>query len=115
MNEEEAMAPGLGAAHVEKTAFQAQCGTTFRVVSGDEQVPLLLVEVADGPAYGAMESFSLFFHGPADRLLEQGTHAFEHDELGSLALFVVPVLGSNADRIVYQVTFVRPRPAAPTQ
>lgn len=115
MNEEAAPDSGFGAAQVEKATFRTQCGTTFRVIRDGEEVPLLLAEIVDGPSYGSMESFSLFFHGPADRLLEQATYTFEHDALGSLVLFVVPVLGSNAERIVYEAMFVRPAPATPTR
>jgi hypothetical protein len=115
MNEEAAPDSGSGAAQVDKATFRAQCGTTFRVIRDGEEVPLLLAEVVDGPTYGSIESFSLFFHGPADRLLEQATYTFEHDALGSLALFIVPVLGSNAERIVYQASFVRPAPNTATR
>lgn len=107
MNEHAATDPGLGAAQVDVATFRAQCNTTFRVTRDGDQIPLLLAEVADGGAGGGIERFSLCFHGPADRMLEQGTYAFDHDALGSLTLFIVPILGSTAERIVYQASFAR--------
>ena len=38
-----------------------------------------------------MERFSAFFHRPGDRYLPQGTYAFEHDAMGALDLFLVPI------------------------
>ena len=98
---------GFGAAQVDLATFRAQCHTTFRLIHDGDQIPLLLAEVADGAGGGDIERFSLFFHGPADRVLEQGTYAFDHDALGSLTLFIVPILGSTAERIVYQASFAR--------
>jgi hypothetical protein len=115
MTDQAATNHGLGAAHVDVAAFRTQCGTTFRVTGDGDQVPLLLAEVADGPAGGGIERFSLLFHGPADRLLEQGTYAFDHDALGSLSLFIVPILGSSAERIVYEASFARSAPPPPTR
>lgn len=40
-------------------------------------------------------------------------YAFHHDTLGSLMLFIVPVVGSNAERIVYQACFSGPIQAQP--
>jgi hypothetical protein len=115
MNDYAAMDPSLGAAHVDVATFRTQCDTTFFVIHDGDQVPLLLAEVADGPAGGGIERFSLFFHGPADRVLTQGTYEFEHDALGSLTLFIVPILGSTPERIVYEASFVRSAPQPSTR
>lgn len=88
--------------------FRAHLDTTFTADPGVRGVPLRLAEVVDDRASGGMDQFSLFFHGPADRLLPQGTYALEHAVLGPLALFLVPVVGSNHERIVYQACFSRP-------
>ena len=56
------------------------------------------------------DSFSLFFHGPADRPLGQRTYSIEHDQIGRFDLFLVPV-GRDARGMQYQAVFNRlPRP-----
>jgi hypothetical protein len=88
--------------------FREQLDTIFQVHHDSGAIPLRLAEVADGRTGGGLQQFSLFFHGPAERILPQGTFPFHHDVLGSLMLFIVPVLGSNAERIIYQACFSRP-------
>jgi len=88
--------------------FRPHVDTTFVADPGAREIPLRLAEVGDERVSGGMEQFSLFFHGPADRLLPQGTYALEHSALGPLELFLVPVVGSNDERIVYQACFSRP-------
>src|ERR1700722_380591 len=85
-------------------AYREQLGTIFSV---DQPGPieLQLTEVTDERVSGGIRQFSLFFHGPADRLLPQGTYSFRHAALGSVMLIIVPVIGSNAERIVYQACF----------
>lgn len=100
--------PDPGAANVTQEMFRGALESTFRVVSSDGHVPLRLVEVAEGRSGRGIEQFSLIFHGPADRRLAQGNYEVEHDVLGSMLLFLVPVLESNAERMVYESTFTRP-------
>jgi hypothetical protein len=49
------------------------------------------------------------------RMLPQGTYSFRHDTLGEFLLFIVPVVGSNDERIVYEACFNRrvAEPSAP--
>lgn len=51
-----------------------------------------------------MERYSLFFNGPADIFLQQGTYPFEHPSMGELSLFVVPV-GRDERGFQYEVVF----------
>ena len=92
--------------------FREQLNTVFRVGHNAAAIPLLLAEVTDQRVLGGFEHFSLFFHGPSDRVLPQGTYAMQHDALGTLDVFIVPVIGSNAERIIYQAHFSRPTPAS---
>ena len=94
--------------------FREHVETEFRVQHASGPIPLRLAEVADEHIAGGIHQFSLFFHGPSDRILPQGTYAFRHDALGSLALFIVPVIGSNHERIIYQACFSRPAPPSLT-
>ena len=86
-------------------AFREHLNTVFQLDGAMDPIQLRLVEVADEGIERGIRQFSLFFHGPADRVLPQNTYAFSHAALGSLALFIVPVIGSNAERIVYQACF----------
>jgi uncharacterized protein DUF6916 len=93
--------------------FQAQLNTLFRVEHDTGAVALRLAEVSEEQQSGGMRQFSLFFHGPGSPILPQGTYSFDHDALGPLALFIVPIVGSSPERIVYQACFSRPAPPAP--
>lgn len=87
-------------------SFRAHLDTMFVADYGDRAVPLRLAEVAGERVTGRLEQFSLYFHGPADRQLPQGTYALAHDALGALALFLVPI-GANSERVVYEACFNR--------
>jgi hypothetical protein len=43
-----------------------------------------------------------------DRPLAQGNYEFQHGTLGAFPLFIVPLLESNRDRMVYEACFSRP-------
>ena len=53
-----------------------------------------------------MKTFSLFFRGPLDPQLSQGTYPLECESLGSLPLFLVP-MGRNAEGMTYEAVFNR--------
>jgi hypothetical protein len=93
--------------------FRAQLDTIFQVEDASGPIRLRLVEVADDGVARGIRQFSLFFHGPADPILPQNTYALQHDALGSLAVFIVPVVGSNRERTVYQACFSVAAPASP--
>lgn len=105
------MAPGSSESDLtasQASTFRPHVDTTFVADPGARSIPLRLAEIGDERVSGGMKQFSIFFHGPADRLLPQGTYALEHATLGLLALFLVPVAGSNRERIVYEACFSWP-------
>jgi hypothetical protein len=69
-------------------------------------VTLRLVEVSPLATSGPWESFSLCFVGSKGIELGQGTHALEHDNLGTLELFLVP-LEPGAEGSRYECIFTR--------
>ena len=78
-----------------------------------ESVQLELVQVTPGgtAAKGGaqvqqFESFALLFHGAQSQPLGQGTYSFEHPQLGTFELFIVPVAAEN-ERLHYQAVFNR--------
>jgi hypothetical protein len=100
--------PWIESAGSDPATFRPHVDKVFVADPGARDVPLRLAEVVDEGVSGRMEQFSLFFHGPPDRLLPQGTYTLEHAALGVFAIFLVPVIGSNQERVVYQACFSRP-------
>jgi hypothetical protein len=80
--------------------FARQLNSKFRVRADTPRpVELELVEVQSwrsAPSeQGGMERFSLFFTGPADILLPQRSYTLEHEQLGTLDIFLVPVVNQE--------------------
>jgi ribosomal protein S18 acetylase RimI-like enzyme len=107
--------PAAPAAAVPAPALSAQLfrgalDTWFEVVQDGSPLMLPLKEVNEHAASGGFARFSLIFHGPGDRLLPQGLYTVRHPAVGEHDLFVVPVIGSTRERIVYEVCFAVPLP-----
>jgi hypothetical protein len=90
--------------------FTPWVGTEFRVAAGSgNAIALELVEAAPLTAGGTPprpEPFSLIFRGPQDGPLDQRIHALEHDRLGRLDLFLVPIgPGTDGKGPYYQAVF----------
>jgi hypothetical protein len=67
------------------STFSPYVGRRFRIGSDSVSELQLNKVLRRGPS-----SFSLFFTGPGDRALGQGTYKFEHSDLGRFPLFIVP-------------------------
>jgi hypothetical protein len=89
--------------------FSRHLGTKFGVrVEAPRPLELELTEVKSynpkGGEQSEMERFSLFFDGPGDIMLQQGTYMLDHPEAGELLLFLVPI--SRDERgFRYEVVF----------
>jgi hypothetical protein len=85
-------------------SFLPAVGRPFAVGDGLE---LELVEAraltAQAPD-GFRTPFRLEFRGPAEPVLEQRIHRLEHESLGTLEIFLVPV-GANATGTTYEAIF----------
>ena len=94
--------------HLTMDSFSAQLNTKFRLGVGTERsVELELVEVqAHGDVAGQTERFSAFFRGALDQFLSQGTYRMEHERLGSVEIFIVPIRKDN-EGIYYEAVFNR--------
>jgi hypothetical protein len=83
--------------------------TKFRVRLGEASATELeLDEVTPLPPLsdprGEVERFSLFFYGPGDIYLPQMIYRLEHEQLGELDIFLVPV--ARAERgLRYEAIF----------
>ncbi|MDO8878245.1 MAG: hypothetical protein Q8M24_08755 [Pseudolabrys sp.] len=89
--------------------FADKVGEVFPI--GDEDVPripLTLVETemlkANGLEPGMRAPFALTFIAKDPRVLPQRIYRLEHNGLGSLAIFLVPI-AKSADGVSYQATF----------
>ena len=81
----------------------------FEIVLEDSRIPCKLSECTvlkdgDQTSEGGRQPFSLIFVGPASPILPQATYRLEHDEMGALELFLVPV-GCDEVGAQYQAVF----------
>lgn len=76
--------------------FRPHQGTRIRLTGGSPpgSVEAELAEVAEhaGGARGTSRvPFSVLFHGPLQPVMPQGLYRVEHEQLGAMDLFLVPV------------------------
>ncbi len=81
--------------------------TPFRVLEDPQaELELNLAQVSELSTNQNYEMFSLVFDGPAEYPLRQRIYRLEHDQLGSLELFLVPV-GRDKEVYHYEAVFNR--------
>jgi hypothetical protein len=94
------------------SVFSECVGNKFRIhpVSG-QSLEVELVEALPLPAHAPRggpprkrEPFSLVFRGPRERLLPQRIYKIEHEKLGVLELFLVPI-GPDQEGQRFQAVF----------
>jgi hypothetical protein len=72
--------------------FAACVGESFRLCPDHPDAFDLVVEqVSELKAVEGQASFSVYFRGPAERGVPQGTYPLESDRLGRLEIFIVPI------------------------
>lgn len=89
--------------------FVDKVGEVFPIGDADvPRIPLTLAETELLKAYGLKpgmrQPFSLTFLAKDPRVLPQRIYRLEHNGLGALDIFLVPI-GKNADGVSYQATF----------
>jgi hypothetical protein len=92
--------------------FTPRVGETFRITFPDGVLELTLVEVtpaAEEPARAALDAglrapFSIVFRGPSEPILPQQMYPLEHEELGELEIFIVPI-GRDEQGVQYEAVF----------
>jgi len=88
-----------------KDAFLPLLDSVFKLREGDLALELRLVEVEARWGKGPKrEPFSLHFLGPVDPALPQKIYRLEHEQLGALEIFLVPV-GRSAAGTRYEAAF----------
>ncbi len=86
--------------------FTENLHTTFYVESPAERVPFELIEVAERHDSPALEQFSLIFHGAMTPVLPQRMYRLEHETLGAMDIFLVPI-GPDSAGMRYEAVFNR--------
>jgi hypothetical protein len=72
-------------------------GTQFKIIDNSSPVlSLSLVRVVESVKTERSEAFSLFFQGPNEIFVPQGTRRLKHADLGEMDIFLVPVAKTNA-------------------
>lgn len=105
---------GVGPTRLTRDLFTPHLNSQFRIRVEERTVKVQLIKISDEKAAGitegveiaGKESFSLIFLGMGPTSLEQQTYEVEHDEMGKLNLFLVPV-GRNTGTQHYQAAFTR--------
>lgn len=92
---------------LQKESFSPHLNSAFEIFpEGMDKVTVELVELTEKKAEYT-EAFSVIFRGPADAVLNQGSHMFKHPKMGEIELFVTPVNHSKKDGVYYQAVFNR--------
>lgn len=87
--------------------FSGHVNTKFVMHHGDSQTAELeLISVTDVGSSARQTQFSLVFLGPDAAPLAQGIYRIDHDELGPMDLFLVPI-GRDKSGVRYEAIFNR--------
>jgi hypothetical protein len=85
--------------------FRPHLGTGFRITHESVECELIEVKPQEGSARtGSRVAFSVVFRGPPQPVLEQRIRRLEHDRLGVLELFLVPI-GPDDTGMLYEAVF----------
>ncbi len=85
--------------------FSGLEGSKFTMHYGDGQTAgLELVSVTDVGSSPRQIQFSLVFLGPLEAPINQGIYKLEHEQLGPLELFLVPI-GRDRQGVQYEAIF----------
>lgn len=89
------------------SSFSEHLNTKFSIRPDESTViETELIVAEDLGSTPRQERFSLIFRGPLQHILPQRVYRIEHDAMGSLELFLVPI-GAEEDGIRYEAVFNR--------
>jgi hypothetical protein len=72
--------------------FNQQLNSKFTIKpAGANAVEVELIEAEDTGSNAMHEQFSITFRGPLGAPLPQGLYPFEHADMGTFELFIVPI------------------------
>ena len=92
-------------------AFESQIDTTFLINHEGSKVKVKLIDVTSFASRKqnttGKEGFSLLFHGPKDKVLEQNTYLIEHEKMGMFSFLIVPIKVKNKSTPHYEAVINR--------
>jgi hypothetical protein len=95
------------ATDLEHEEFLKHLNTKFRIrVSEADAIEAELTDVSERLMSPRQERFSLVFRTTNEILLGQGQRDFEHDQMGTFSLFIVPI-GRDDAGTDYEAVFNR--------
>jgi hypothetical protein len=87
--------------------FAQQLNTKFQIqVDADKRIDLTMVELSELKLSPRQEQFAIVFRGPLEVFLGQGMRDFEHEQMGKLPLFIVPI-SKDDEGVYYEAVFNR--------
>jgi hypothetical protein len=88
-----------------KEAFSENLNTKFRIPLGpDLAADLELIEITEASSSPGQEQFALQFRGPLEYFFPQTIYHIEHEKMGEMDIFIVPV-GKDKDGFRYEAVF----------
>src|SRR5215472_7472115 len=89
----------------EHSSFLENLGSTFRLrLEGSEALELELVEVSELQTTSVQGMFSIVFRCRSNSVLPQRIYRIEHDKMGQLDLFMVPIR-QDQQGVYYEAVF----------
>lgn len=90
-----------------KEMFSENLNTKVRIsLPSGNAAELELIEVVETVSTPHQQQFSVFFRGPLDYLLPQSIYQMEHEKMGTMDIFIVPV-SKGTDGVHYEAVFNR--------
>jgi len=87
--------------------FKPLINETFTIQDDKNSVQMELIEVTEknqDEVDSSIQSFSILFRGPKDKMLPQGIYRVDHEKIDTLDLFLVPV-GPDQTGLCYEAVF----------
>ena len=89
------------------SSFEENLNTPFRIhFGGDSPLEAILVQVRLHEPHGGprKQPYSVYFRAPRQPILPQAIYRVEHDRLGTMDVFLVPI-GPEGEGMGYEAVF----------
>ena len=89
----------------DRDRFAEELGSSFALkIADSESVDLELVEVSELKERPHQVSFAILFLTPNSSLVDQGLYELNHERLGEMQIFLVPI-GMDGERMKLEAVF----------
>lgn len=89
------------------SSFEEQLSSSFRIhFGGEAPLEVVLYQVRLHEAHGGprKQPYSVYFRGPGQPILPQAIYRVEHDRMGTMDIFLVPI-GPEGQGMGYEAVF----------